>query len=569
VIKNNAPNQSKYRIFCRIALHWRLLSLFNMTQSSPSGRSPIPIHLLVSFLSLQILRQVSLARGNTFGILRTVPFGKQFAGSHEVSKSVSMMAPSSQQQQRQDAVSSRILARLRAGELVDQDDEQNEDEEEEDEEEEDEKSSSSPAKDETRLSTPVPLVMRAKFGRDETILDQKVEIEMQRRRTIAMVKDNLRRSLPNKPPVSLMQILHDGRVLGDDETLDQLLLEQEEEDDDDDDHDEGEEDKKQTLQFTVDMVPPVEGKFTKVLEEQVNDLTTAELLRLYAVNEAALHEMSLSLHTNADSTAAASSISDEDDEDEEQEDDDLPTQQTTLVAPRIQHRADQIESQLRTLLQNQKGNGGNNVESILAETRPPSAIQAVTEIRGERVIHAVPSRGVTTSLRRQIQHNFNVQSWSDTIRYICLFIIFGLFGGRTPSSRLILLLGAPSVLFFQARPVKLLWKHVLYTLINDPPGILLSMLPAPQQALFHLDMAQAMQDIYGDHTAETKVVETSANAEEFFDAEEEEFFDAQQEEEEEEDDDELDDDEEEEGEEYELGDDDDEEDEDDSDDDDW
>uniref|UniRef100_A0A7S3DQM9 Uncharacterized protein n=1 Tax=Entomoneis paludosa TaxID=265537 RepID=A0A7S3DQM9_9STRA len=202
------------------------------------------------------------------------------------------------------------------------------------------------------------------------------------------------------------------------------------------------------------------------------------------------------------------------------------------------------------------------VETILAETRPPSAIQAVTEIRGERVIDAVPSRGVKTSLRRKIQHTFNVQSWSDTIRYICLFIFFGMFGGRTPMSRLILLLGAPSVLVLQARPVKLLWKQLLYTLINDPPGIFLSLLPAPQQALFNLDTTEAMQNIYGSYATETKdleeatekklkmrrlggeeaAVSESEDDEDFFDADEEEFFDAKEEESDDEDEDDEDDD---------------------------
>ena len=44
------------------------------------------------------------------------------------------------------------------------------------------------------------------------------------------------------------------------------------------------------------MVPPVDGKFTNGLPEQLKDLTTAELLRIYASNEAALQETASSVY---------------------------------------------------------------------------------------------------------------------------------------------------------------------------------------------------------------------------------------------------------------------------------
>lgn len=443
------------------------------------------------------------------------------------------------------------LERLRAGSRNDDDDH----DDEADDDEKDEASAASkaekeeapvdqPSKEslskevETRLSMPITVVVRAKLGRRaDTIFDQKLEITLQRRRSIAQVKENLRRSLPGKPPVSLMQIVHEGRVVNDSVLLDDLVDEEEE---DEEEKSEGE--AKGTLHLLLDMVPPVDGKFTQTWSEQLQDLTTAELLRLYAINEAALQETTLSLFDRKGDFPLERIPSDA----EEVQDASSP-QFTTQILPRLDERADKIESQLREMLNPQQD---QKISAILQETRPPSAVQAVSEIRGERIRDAIPSRGVKTSLRRKIQHTFNVQSWPDTIRYICLFFFFGMFGGRTPMSRLILLLGAPSVLVLQARPVKLLWKQVLYTLLIDPPGILLSLLPAPQQTLFHLDKRNEMVILYGPYTTETKdyvkkknkksgnrlrdadrtyadsVQMETEQEEEFLDPDEEEFFDA-------------------------------------------
>ncbi|KAL7580266.1 hypothetical protein ACA910_013001 [Epithemia clementina (nom. ined.)] len=387
--------------------------------------------------------------------------------------------------------------------------------------------------DSERLSTPVSVVLQAKFCRESSLLDQTVELTLQRRRSIAELKENLRRTLPNKPPVSLLKILYQGRVQEDDVLLDEILKSEEEDEDDDVDDDDNEEgESKGKLQLTLDMIPPVNGKFFHTLAEQLNDLTTAQLLRLYAANEAALLETSLSLLEIPDDNEGRSKNTN-----------------TEPVAWKIEERAQQIESQLREVLLRQ-----DKVRTLLEETRPPSALHRETEIRGERVIVHANSKtavvGMKATLRKKIQYHFNVQSWPNTIRNICLFIFFGLFGGRTPLSRFILLLCAPCVLLLQARPVKLFWKQLLYTLMIDPPGILLSLLPAPQQTIFHLDTQSAMQSLYGPYTTETRELAaqkeqsknkkrikarakqtSSTEEEEFFDAEEEEFYDTKEEEE--------------------------------------
>ena len=65
-------------------------------------------------------------------------------------------------------------------------------------------------------------------------------------------------------------------------------------------------------------------------------------------------------------------------------------------------------------------------------------------------------------------------------------------------SRAILLIGAPMCFIIQARPVKLFWKQFLYVVLRNPPSLVLSLLPAPQQAMLSLSDDDAMQLIYGD-----------------------------------------------------------------------
>ncbi len=68
-------------------------------------------------------------------------------------------------------------------------------------------------------------------------------------------------------------------------------------------------------------------------------------------------------------------------------------------------------------------------------------------------------------------------------------------------SRSIMMLGAPACFIIQARPVKVAIKQLFYT-IGEPPGILLSLLPAPQQAIMSCDYDEAMRTIYGNQIGE-------------------------------------------------------------------
>ena len=93
------------------------------------------------------------------------------------------------------------------------------------------------------------------------------------------------------------------------------------------------------------------------------------------------------------------------------------------------------------------------------------------------------------------------QNWADTTRNSLLFLFFGYFGGRNSFSRALLLLASPMCFFIQTRPVKVALKQVFYT-IGEPPSILLSLLPAPQQAIMSLKYGAVMKGLYGEKVLE-------------------------------------------------------------------
>ena len=93
------------------------------------------------------------------------------------------------------------------------------------------------------------------------------------------------------------------------------------------------------------------------------------------------------------------------------------------------------------------------------------------------------------------------QNWADTTRNALLFLFFGYFGGRNSFSRTFLLLSSPLCFFIQTRPVKVAMKQLFYT-IGEPPGILLSLLPAPQQAIMSCDYGKLMKGLYGEKMLE-------------------------------------------------------------------
>jgi hypothetical protein len=78
-------------------------------------------------------------------------------------------------------------------------------------------------------------------------------------------------------------------------------------------------------------------------------------------------------------------------------------------------------------------------------------------------------------------------------------LFFGWFGGRTVLSRSVLLIGAPGIIVCKARFMKSYLRQVLYALLYHPPAIVLSLFPAPQQAILSLNVRTAMATLYGSH----------------------------------------------------------------------
>jgi hypothetical protein len=370
---------------------------------------------------------------------------------------------------------------------------------------------------------PVAVVVKTNTG--NPVLDQTVEFTVHPSRDVASVKQTLRRLLPGKPPVSMLKLVQSNVVLQDDLMVNELL------DDDDDDEEEQEDDedddeggrKKKKLVLQLDMVPPVDPKFVVQLALQMPEMTVSDLLDAYAMNEAAAY-----VHATAIMMSPNQQQHDEDDQDREDEVDAGGLTRSTALASasvtrQIKEQAAIIRRDLEeSLLQSEP------MQKVIQEGKAPAFhlpnLQE-RQVRGQRVRQAAQG-GVKTTLKRKIQRNLNV-NWVDTLRHFCLFLFFGYFGGRTPFSRAVLLLGAPSVFLLQARFVKLWIRQALYALVDHPPSILLSLLPAPQQSILSLDVRAAMETIYGDYAVELRRKGSSSRSpqEEDEDAEEEESED--------------------------------------------
>jgi len=181
-------------------------------------------------------------------------------------------------------------------------DEQTDDEEEEgedDDEEEEELDSSDSNEDESdqeetnQTKTPVQLILQTTLLQTQSsssdpdsspstplLLDQRIEINASRTRTVASLKQSVSRQFKSRPPIPTISLRYDGELLDDDSlTLQQILDEHYDEEDDDDD-DEGDENGP-TITITVDMVPPVDPKFGTEMRERLDRMTNEQVLDAY------------------------------------------------------------------------------------------------------------------------------------------------------------------------------------------------------------------------------------------------------------------------------------------------
>jgi len=287
------------------------------------------------------------------------------------------------------------------------------------------------------------------------------------------------KQLPGRPPMLALDLVFEGRIL-DDETIVEELFE----DEDDDEGDDGDE---PSRKLTLNIVPPVDPKFMTDLGPKlmfqsddvdsdnsfiinsvtnIESFTTSEIIDAYYLNQVA---MSLNARLLADPNTPSSPYT----------------------------RLESIEQgrQLREELCSQIGI--DTWKKLMEITSGKQCNGYKEEWRGER--YRSGKGGVTTQLKTTLQTNLNV-NWGDAIKNFLLFLFFGYFNGKNSFSRHLLLWGAPLSFAFQARPVKM-WFKVIFYMLSNPPSILLSFLPAPQQAILSVDLKMSCVALYGEDGA--------------------------------------------------------------------
>ncbi|CAJ1952356.1 unnamed protein product [Cylindrotheca closterium] len=336
-----------------------------------------------------------------------------------------------------------------------------EDGEDEEEEEEDDANEMEEEKVDSKTSIsakPVRLLVQTNWG--NPVIDLQVELNAKRDRNVASLKKSLSRLLPGRPPIVSLQLVSEGRVLDDEMLVDELF------DDEDEDEDEEEEETSKTL--LLNSIPPVDPKFALELvpklkahmEDDEDTLTTEELLDAYFLNQVAIARNGQLL----DNPEAGSS--------------------TAVLKFEMKEKADALQEQLKVDVPEEVWQ--KSLESVQRNRQ-------TEEFRGQR--YRSGKGGARTNLKKSIQHNLNID-WGETIRNFLLFLFFGYFGGKATISRRLMLLCAPLCFILQARPVKILAK-VLFYMFHNPPGIVLSLLPAPQQTMLSMDEDEAYVALYG------------------------------------------------------------------------
>lgn len=318
---------------------------------------------------------------------------------------------------------------------TDEDDEDDNDGKEKDKEDEEDEEDSSDNK--KSITSTKPLVILIKSNLDSKVLDiHPMELNAIRARNVESVKSSLARQLPGKPPLDLIRLSLDGRVLRDELLMDELL----DDDDDEDDDDDATDPNKPALTLVLDMVPPVDPRtFGQELEDRMEEMSTSDLLDAYTLNEAAIwfsSQFVVSRKGEADNSAEAKEDEDEDDEDEEATPPTPSSDSDPLIAFQLRQYATHLKSQLQTTLISEK------TAPLLEDPIPPAqaaAEQARTpQIKGDRFRPAVAasissstaaasaaggtlqsSSSSVVGLKQNVQHYLNI------VRYcIVVFLVW-------------------------------------------------------------------------------------------------------------------------------------------------
>eukprot|EP00956_Cyclotella_meneghiniana_P013750 scaffold20116_cov69-Cyclotella_meneghiniana.AAC.8 len=310
-----------------------------------------------------------------------------------------------------------------------------------------------------------------------------------------------------RPPLQTIILKHSGRTLSDDETVSSILSDVDSDDEDSDSEDNIGEEETEKLKLTLDIMPPIDPKFGIEFREKAGKMSTKELLSAYCLNAAG---MRLGMELSEIEMEEYNKLLQANEDDEEMLEDgikevkDLPNQslhirkQATLLQKQMEKSFGDETLQLMDKeyerVQSYLAEGDKHTSSTgVVYGLVPDAELTQRSRRGRAL-----KGGATMNIKRALQRNMNV-NWADTTRNSLLFLFFGYFGGRNSFSRTFLLLSAPLCFFLQTRPVKVAIKQAFYCgALGGCPGILLSLLPAPQQAIMSLDYPDVMKSLYGD-----------------------------------------------------------------------
>jgi len=427
-------------------------------------------------------------------------------------------------------------------EITEEEEEEEEDAEEENteevEEEDEEEEKGSPQTTNAFTST-APVSMRVRSppiffpggsggvgAPPSSLVSHSTTTNYSRTRTILSLRQNVARTWPGRPPLStvVIRLGVGGRVLDDAETVGSLLPE----DDDDEDEDEDEdEDDLPALTLVIDAVPSVDPKFAveyapKPVKKGTGSTeggpgvsgwlagaTTRELYAAYVSNEAALMQLGQELCNDKHDIRELDESDEDNDDDFEEEETSNPRRRHLTPTQSMQAMASELDDAIRSGLpldtvrkhgldggEVQEGETGEDQrEAAEAQRQARIRRRAVTTVAtGGIGIAARTGGGAQTGVKRVLQKNLNI-NWFETTRNALLFLFFAIFGGRTQKSRALLFTGAPLVFLLQCRPAKIILKQLYYA-IGKPPGIVLSLLPAPHQAIMGLDLEGAMSFLY-------------------------------------------------------------------------
>jgi len=351
-----------------------------------------------------------------------------------------------------------------------------------------------------------PVKLSVTTGLSSSLLDQALEFAASRTRTVESLRQAVSRTMPGRPPASTVTLRYQGRPLADDETVADVVEEMEEDDEARLADDIGDEDGTLLVTLSADIVPPVDAKFGTELGAKASRMSTDELLEGYCLNMAGMlygQEMQSRESEDYEEFLAGGGKAAGDDEDPDEDadaDDDIVNHSLNIrrraAVLRARLERSLPEDTLRLLREeaervDEEGDGA----TLGLVSREALESAARRNGRGRSV-----RGGAAMNVKRALQRNLNV-NWADTTRNALLFLFFGYFGGRSAFSRAFLLLSAPLCFLIQTRPVKVAMKQLFYT-AGEPPGILLSLLPAPQQAIMSCDYAGIMVDLYGEDALE-------------------------------------------------------------------